>query len=224
VGTEKRERQKANRQQRLLEEQRAARVAAVRRNVVRWVIIAVLAIGAVVLLAWIGGAFSDDEEPETTVPPTTTATEDPETTVPPTTAAEDATPPATFETPEKPEVEIPDEPPTELQVTTLIEGEGPEAQVGDTVTVHYVGVLSEDGTEFDNSYDRGTPFDVTLGDGNVIQGWEEGLLGVQAGERVQLDIPADLAYGDTGSPPVIEPGDALTFVIDVLAVTPGADS
>ena len=58
----------------------------------------------------------------------------------------------------------------------------------------------------------------------MIQGWEDGLLGVQAGERVQLDIPADLAYGDTGSPPVIEPGAALTFVVDVLAVTPGSAS
>ena len=211
MGTEKRERQKANRQQRLLEEQRAARVAAVRRNVLRWVIIAVLAVGAVVLIAWIGGAFSGDEEPEPTVPPTTTTDEE-------------AAPPPTFETPEKPEVEIPAEPPTELQVTTLVEGEGPEAQVGDTVTVHYVGVLSEDGTEFDNSYDRGSPFPVTLGAGSVIQGWEDGLLGVQAGERVQLDIPADLAYGDAGSPPVIEPGAALTFVVDVLAVTPGSAS
>lgn len=210
MGTEKRERQKANRQQRQLEEQRAARVAAVKRNVVRWVIVAVLALAAVVLIAWIGGAFSGDEEPETTVPATTAP-------------SEEAAPPPTFETPEKPEVEIPTEIPTELQVTTLIEGEGPEAEVGDIVTVHYVGVRSEDGTEFDNSYDRGSPFPVVLGAGGVIQGWDEGLVGVQAGERVQLDIPADLAYGD--NPPgggVIQPGDALTFVVDVLDVSAGS--
>lgn len=215
MGTEKRERQKANRQQRQLEEQKAARVAAVRRNVVRWIIIAVLALAAVVLIAWIGGAFSGDDEPETTVP----------TTVPATTPSEDAAPPPTFETPEKPEVEIPSELPTELQVTTLIEGEGPEAEVGDTVTVHYVGVRSEDGTEFDNSYDRGSPFPVVLGAGGVIAGWDEGLVGVQAGERVQLDIPADLAYGDDPPPGSgIEPGDALTFVVDVLDVSSGAGS
>lgn len=201
MGTEKRERQKANRLQRQIEQHRAERTNAIKRNVVRWIIIAVLALGAVVLIAWIGGAFSGDDEPATTVP------------------SEDAEPATTFAAPEKPEVEIPEEPPTELEVTTLVEGEGPEATTGDTVTVHYVGVLSEDGTEFDNSYDRGSPFPVVLGSGGVIPGWEQGLLGVQAGERVQLDIPADLAYGETGNPPVIEPGAPLTFVIDVLDVS-----
>ena len=216
MGTEKRERQKANRLQRQIEEQKAARANAVKRNVLRWIIIAVLALGAIVLLAWIGGAFSGDDEPETTVPSTTA----PITTTP----SEDAAPQPTFETPDKPEVEIPAELPTELQVTTLVEGAGDEAAAGDTVTVHYVGVLSADGTEFDNSYDRGSPFPVVLGAGGVIPGWEEGLLGARAGERRQLDIPAELAYGENGSGPIIQPGDALTFVIDVLAVTPGAGS
>lgn len=203
MGTDKRARQKANRQQRQIEEQRAARVASVRRNVVKWAVIAVGAFAAVILIAWIGGAFSGDDE-------TTTAT------LPPV----DTTPPPTFETPDKPVVEIPDAIPTELQVTTLTEGDGPAAQLGDTVQVHYVGVLSEDGTEFDNSYDRGATFPVTLGAGGVIDGWEQGLVGVQAGERRQLDIPADLAYGEAGSGGVIPPGAALTFVIDVLAVQP----
>ena len=217
MGTEKRERQKANRLQRQIEEQKVARASAVKRNVLRWIIIAVLALGAVVLLAWIGGAFSGDDEPETTVPPVTT----PITTTP----SEDAAPQPTFETPDKPEVEIPAELPTELQITTLVEGEGDEAAAGDTVTVHYVGVLSADGTEFDTSYQDGrTPFPVVLGAGGVIQGWEDGLVGVRAGERRQLDIPAELAYGENGSGPIIQPGDALTFVIDVLAVTPGAGS
>ena len=211
MGTEKRERQKANKLQRQLEEQRAARTDAVKRNVLRWVIVAALALAGVVLIAWIGGAFSGDDEPATsaTLPTTTVADTTPTTTV-------------VFETPDKPEVEIPAEVPTELQVTTLVEGEGPEAAAGDTVTVHYVGVRSEDGTEFDNSYDRGSPFPVVLGRGSVIQGWDEGLIGVQAGERVQLDIPADMAYGDAGSGAIIQPGDALTFVVDVLAVTPAA--
>lgn len=191
-----------------MEAQRAARTSAIKRNVVRWVGIAVLALGAVVLIAWVGGAFdSDDEQPAATVPPMTL----PVGTTP-------------TDTPDKPEVELPAELPTELQVTTLTEGDGPEAAVGDTVTVHYVGVRSEDGTEFDNSYDRGDPYPVELGSGGVIDGWEQGLLGVQAGERLQLDIPADLAYGDAGNGEVIQPGDALTFVIDVVAVTPGSDS
>lgn len=214
MGTEKRERQKANRLQRQLEQNRAARTNAIKRNVVRWIIIAVLALGAVVLIAWIGGAFSGDDEPATTVP-----SEDAE---PATTAPSEDEPAPTYATPEKPDVQIPEESPTELEVTTLVEGEGPEATTGDTVIVHYVGVLSEDGTEFDNSYDRGSPFPVVLGSGGVIPGWEQGLLGVQAGERVQLDIPAELAYAETGNPPVIGPGAALTFVIDVLDVSPAS--
>ena len=118
----------------------------------------------------------------------------------------------------KPAVQIPDEVPTELVVTDLIEGSGPEAQVGDTVIVDYVGVRSEDGFEFDNSYDRGQPFPVRLGAGGVIPGWDQGLIGARAGMRRQLDIPAELAYGDNPPGDPIRPGDALTFVIDVVAV------
>ena len=119
----------------------------------------------------------------------------------------------------KPEVDLPDTVPTELVITELAEGTGPAAVSGDTVVVDYVGVRTEDGDEFDNSYDRGVPFSVRLGEGRVIAGWDEGLVGVQTGTRRQLDIPADLAYGD--NPPggsVIQPGDALTFVVDVRAV------
>ena len=83
--------------------------------------------------------------------------------------------------------------------------------------VNYVGVRSEDGQEFDSNY-GGSPFPVTLGQGGVIQGWEQGLVGATAGERLQLDIPSDLAYGDQPQGDVIQAGDALTFVIDVLAV------
>lgn len=122
----------------------------------------------------------------------------------------------------KPEVKLPTTLPTELVVTDLTTGTGPVAKAGDTVVVHYVGVRSEDGTEFDNSYDRGEPFDVLLGAGQVIQGWEQGLMGVQQGGRRQLDIPADLAYRDQGAGDVIKPGDALSFVVDVLAVLPGS--
>jgi peptidylprolyl isomerase len=93
--------------------------------------------------------------------------------------------------------------------------------VGDTVVVHYVGVRSADGTEFDNSYDRGEPLDVLLGTGQVIKGWEQGLIGTQQGGRRQLDVPAELAYGDQGAGDIIKPGDAISFVVDVLAVLPG---
>jgi cyclophilin family peptidyl-prolyl cis-trans isomerase len=120
----------------------------------------------------------------------------------------------------KPAVSIPDELPTELVITDLIEGTGEPAKAGDTISVNYVGVRSADGTEFDNSYDRGSPFDLVLGTGQVIQGWDQGLIGVKAGGRRQLDIPAELAYGDAGAGGVIQPGDALTFVIDVVSITP----
>ena len=123
----------------------------------------------------------------------------------------------------KPEVSLPEEIPTELVVTDLVEGTGPAAAEGDTVLVHYVGVRSETGEEFDNSYDSGSPFSVNLGAGGVIQGWDEGLVGVKQGGRRQLDIPAELAYGDQPSGDVIQPGDALSFVIDVVAVVPASD-
>lgn len=131
------------------------------------------------------------------------------------TAATDSTPAGSSE---KPKVELPDATPTELVVTVLEPGEGPKAVNGDTVVVDYVGVLSDTGEEFDNSYDRGTPFPVTLGSGGVIKGWDQGLVGVQAGSRVQLDIPSDLAYGESGQGDVIGPNAALTFVIDVRAI------
>jgi len=182
-------------------------VGTVKRTVLRWGIGIVAAIGAIVFIAWIGGAFSDDEESEATLPTTTpAATLAPVVTDPP---------------PPKPDVVIPTELPSSLVVTELIEGSGDGAQNGDTVVVHYVGVRSEDGVEFDNSYDRGQPFPVVLGTGSVIAGWDEGLIDVQAGGRYQLDIPSDLAYGDADRG-TIRPGDALTFVVDVVSVTPGS--
>jgi peptidylprolyl isomerase len=212
VGTQKRERQKANRQQRLIEEARAERVGTVKRTVLRWGIAAVAALAAIVLIAWIGGAFSSDDDATVATLPTVA----PAVTTPVVSIPVDTTP-----VPPKPEVVIPTEPVTELIITDLVEGTGEGAQNGDTVVVHYVGVRSEDGVEFDNSYDRGTPFPVTLGSGGVIAGWEQGLLGVKAGGQRQLDIPADLAYGDADRG-TIRPGDALTFVIDVISVTPAA--
>ncbi len=125
----------------------------------------------------------------------------------------------------KPSVSVPNEMPSALVVTDITVGTGTKAAVGDTVIVHYVGVRSADGAEFDNSYDRGEPLEVTLGTGKVIAGWEQGLVGTQQGGRRQLDIPADLAYGDSppGSGPIL-PGDALSFVIDVVAVLPTSDA
>jgi hypothetical protein len=89
--------------------------------------------------------------------------------------------------------------PDELVVTDIVEGEGDVAEVGDPVTMQYVGVLHEDGTEFDASWDRGEPFEFTLGTGQVIAGWDEGIVGMREGGRRQLVIPPDLGYGDQGA-------------------------
>ncbi len=105
---------------------------------------------------------------------------------------------------------------TTLKVTPLIEGKGPAAKSGQTVTVNYVGVTYADGKEFDASWNSGQPFPVQLGTGSVIEGWDKGLLGAKAGSRLQLDVPAAQAYGET--PPAGYPAGALRFVVDVLSV------
>ena len=120
---------------------------------------------------------------------------------------------------EKPTVEVPEgDPPKELEIEDLEEGEGAEAQPGDQLTVDYVGVLYDTGDEFDASYDRGEPFQFVLGQGGVIPGWDEGLEGMKAGGRRQLVIPPDLGYGAQGQPPDIPPGATLVFVIDLVAI------
>jgi len=104
--------------------------------------------------------------------------------------------------------------PEELVVTPVLEGDGDVVQAGDTVTIHYTGVLATDGTEFDSSWSRDAAATFPLG--NLIQGWQQGLEGVAVGSRVVLQVPSELGYGAAGSPPTI-PADAdLVFVIDVL--------
>jgi len=120
----------------------------------------------------------------------------------------------------RPDVDPPTEQPTELVITDIVTGTGWEVGVGDTVWVDYTGIRSIDGTEFDNSYDRGEPFRFTVGQGSVIDGWDEGLIGASAGTQRRLDIPADMAYGDQPQGGVIQAGDALTFMIEVRAVVP----
>ncbi len=124
---------------------------------------------------------------------------------------------------ERPPIEtLPSVPVTELGVTVVEAGDGPAAAEGDTVVVDYTGVRSADGTEFDNSYDFGEPLTVgPLGGSGTIEGWDQGLIGVQAGETVQLDVPSALAYGDQAQGEIIQAGDDLTFLIEVRAVIAG---
>jgi peptidylprolyl isomerase len=106
--------------------------------------------------------------------------------------------------------------PTKLEKKDLIVGTGKEAKSGDTVSVNYVGVLYNGGKEFDASWKRKEPFQFKLGQGQVIPGWDQGVPGMKVGGRRELVIPADLAYGKTGSPPTIPPNAPLVFVIDLL--------
>ncbi|MFD9033399.1 FKBP-type peptidyl-prolyl cis-trans isomerase [Streptomyces sp. NPDC059567] len=120
---------------------------------------------------------------------------------------------------EKPEVDFPGgEPPADLEIKDIWEGDGPEAKAGATVSVHYVGVSFSTGEEFDSSWNRGTPLQFQLGVGQVIAGWDKGVQGMKVGGRRQLIIPAHLAYGDRGAGGKIAPGETLIFVCDLVAV------
>jgi FKBP-type peptidyl-prolyl cis-trans isomerase len=119
----------------------------------------------------------------------------------------------------KPRVDVPKgDPPEELETEDIVKGKGKAAKKGDNVTVQYVGVLYEDGTEFDSSWDRNEPFPFELGAGMVIPGWDEGVAGMKEGGRRKLIIPADKAYGAQGQPPTIPPNAALVFVVDLEKV------
>jgi len=111
----------------------------------------------------------------------------------------------------------PPPPPTKLEITDDVVGKGREAKSGDSVKVHYTGTLL-DGTKFDSSRDRGTPFDFQLGQGKVIKGWDEGVVGMKVGGKRTLLIPSEKAYGESGSPPKIPPNSALKFEIELIDV------
>jgi peptidylprolyl isomerase len=108
-------------------------------------------------------------------------------------------------------------PPKDLVVQDLIVGNGPEAKDGDQVSVKYVGVLFSNGKEFDSSWKRNEPFEFTLGGGDVIQGWDKGVLGMRVGGRRRLIIPAEQAYGSQAQPG-IPANSALVFDVDLEKV------
>jgi peptidylprolyl isomerase len=119
----------------------------------------------------------------------------------------------------KPAVAVPQgAPPQQLETKDLEPGSGAEAKSGDRVTVQYVGVNYESGEEFDASWDRGEPFSFSLGTGEVIPGWDQGVEGMKEGGRRELIVPPELAYGESGSPPAIPPNETLIFVVDLVKV------
>jgi peptidylprolyl isomerase len=109
--------------------------------------------------------------------------------------------------------------PKTLKVEDLIEGKGPAAKAGDKIAVRYVGVLYDNNKEFDSSWKRGkAPFELTLGQGQVIPGWDQGLVGMKVGGRRRLTIPPDLAYGAQGQPPTIPANSTLVFDVDLTKI------
>ncbi len=102
-----------------------------------------------------------------------------------------------------------------LDIEITEEGDGPKPTAGQTVHVHYTGTL-EDGTQFDSSHNRGQPLAFPLGQGNVIQGWDEGIALLNKGAKAKLTIPPNLAYGAQGAGGVIPPNATLIFEVELV--------
>src|SRR6185295_18338764 len=108
---------------------------------------------------------------------------------------------------------------TGLGYVDLVQGSGAQPKTGDTVSVHYTGWLKS-GTKFDSSVDRGTPFELPVGKGRVIKGWDEGVISMKVGGKRKLIIPAHLGYGDRGAGGVIPGGATLIFEVELLGIRP----
>ena len=130
-------------------------------------------------------------------------------------------PTVTFDPTTGPAITVPTTtaPPTALVSQSLVEGTGAAVKAGDTVQVHYTGVLWKDGSVFDSSWTRGAPFSFQVGTGGVIKAWDNGFLGKKVGSRVLLVVPPADGYGANGSPPKISGTDTLVFVVDILAAS-----
>jgi peptidylprolyl isomerase len=135
-------------------------------------------------------------------------------------AASEATgelPKVTGEATAKPVITMPKtEAPTKLVTSVLTAGTGAEVKPGQQIKVQYVGQIWATGEQFDASWDRGQPIEFGIGTGNVIKGWDEGLVGQKIGSRVLLVIPPDKGYGASGRPPKIKGTDTMVFVVDIV--------
>jgi FKBP-type peptidyl-prolyl cis-trans isomerase len=106
---------------------------------------------------------------------------------------------------------------SELKIEDTLVGTGREAKSGDMVVMHYTGTLL-DGTKFDSSVDRGTPFETQIGVGQVIQGWDQGIPGMKIGGKRRLTIPSSLGYGSRGAGAAIPPNAGLIFDVELVNI------
>ncbi len=220
MGTEKRERQKAGRQQRVEAAQQAQKQAENRRRILLVVGLAAF-VGVLVAVLALLNRGDDDESASAS----STTTVDPTATVAPleSAAGKDCVALADPLPEGAPDVPItPGPPPTELVVEDLVVGTGEPVPAGATVDMHYIGVSCSTGKIFDSSWSRGEPLNISLD--QVIQGWSEGVPGMQVGGRRLLIIPPELGYGSQGGGTDIAPDETLSFVVDLVGFTPAATS
>ena len=169
---------------------------------------ALFAVVAALVIAGCGGPGGAEESPPTVAdqPPEAAQTEE-------------APPEVTGALAEKPKVaKQSGPPPKEIVKKDLIKGKGQAAKSGDALTIQYLGVFYDSGKELDGSWDSGEPIQFTLGSGEVIPGWDEGIVGMRVGGRRQLTIPPKKAYGEEGDPPDIPPNATLVFVVDLIDI------
>ena len=221
MGTDKRERQRTARLEKVVAENAAAKRARTRRTALR---VGAATVAIIAVLFAVTRLTDHGYSGAAKTSGTTTSTSTP---------LLGATVPSTFSNPtlakevmdrKMPTVTPPpaNTPKDALEKTTLIKGEGKGAVAGDTVTVYYVGNLSN-GKVFDESWTKKAPFPVALGQGQVIQGWDEGLVGVKIGERRHLVIGSNKAYGPNVQSR-IPANSPLAFDIDVIDITPPKSS
>lgn len=198
-----------SRQQRMTGQERDEQQPGERQRL-RWIREYPLLVGAGALTATLAGlalimavfGSGGDEEPPAAALPSPTAS--------PTVVGEDMGPPLV---PGGPTVSD-----SGLGIIDIEIGTGETPVPGQTLVVHYTGWVSADGTKFDSSLDRGTPFEFALGAGQVIAGWDEGLATMKVGGKRRLIIPAELAYGEQGRPPTIPAGAELTFDVELVEI------
>jgi peptidylprolyl isomerase len=199
VSTDKRQRQKQGQHARKTAALAAARRRQRKQRMILSVVLAALVVGFVAIAASQGGGKDDAD---TADGGTTTSTTEASTT--PTSAKPADVEPGTGKV-------------AELKIEDLKVGDGPEVKVGDTIVAHYLGATYADGKTFQASWDSGSTFETVIGQGAVIQGWDEGIPGMKVGGRRKLTIPAEMAYGaeDKGDG---SPFGDLVFIVDVYAV------